>query len=69
MPVRLFAVAILACLCLAAQGKDEKPKLSEYKDKPKAPEFAGIQTWLNYEPLKMAHLKGKVVVLHLFAYS
>jgi peroxiredoxin len=34
-----------------------------------APEFAGIEEWINSEPLKMADLKGKVVVVHFFAFG
>lgn len=34
-----------------------------------APEFAGIEEWINSEPLTMAELKGKVVVVHFFAFG
>jgi peroxiredoxin len=34
-----------------------------------APEFVGIEEWINTEPLKMADLKGKVVVVHFFAFG
>ena len=30
---------------------------------PKAPDFAGIDKWINSEPLKMAQLKGKIVLV------
>jgi cytochrome c biogenesis protein CcdA/thiol-disulfide isomerase/thioredoxin len=35
----------------------------------KAPEFVGIQEWLNSKPLKMADLKGKVVLIDFWTYS
>ncbi len=34
-----------------------------------APEFAGIETWLNSEPLTMAGLKGRVVLVDFWTYS
>lgn len=36
---------------------------------PKPPEFGDIDTWLNSEPLTMADLKGKVVVVHFMAFG
>lgn len=35
----------------------------------KAPEFAGISTWLNSDPLTIASLKGKVVLIDFWTYS
>lgn len=34
-----------------------------------APEFAGIKTWLNSDPLTMESLKGKVVLIDFWTYS
>jgi len=34
-----------------------------------APEFAGINAWLNSEPLTMAGLRGKVVLIDFWTYS
>lgn len=34
-----------------------------------APEFTGIQTWLNSKPLTLASLKGKVVLIDFWTYS
>jgi peroxiredoxin/Spy/CpxP family protein refolding chaperone len=34
-----------------------------------APEFTGIEAWLNSEPLTMQSLRGKVVVVHFFAFG
>ena len=34
-----------------------------------APEFEGIQAWVNSQPLTMASLRGKVVVLDFWTYS
>lgn len=34
-----------------------------------APEFVGIEEWVNSEPLAMETLRGKVVVVHFFAFG
>ena len=34
-----------------------------------APEFAGIDTWLNSQPLKISDLKGKVVLVDFWTYT
>lgn len=34
-----------------------------------APEFTGIETWLNSQPLTMAGLRGKVVLIDFWTYS
>ena len=34
-----------------------------------APEFDGIEAWLNSEPLSMESLRGQVVVVHFFAFG
>ncbi len=36
---------------------------------PKAPDFAGIEKWINSEPLKMEQLKGKVVLVDFWTYT
>ena len=44
------------------------PELKEGKY-PKAPDFAGIEKWINSEPLKMEQLKGKVVLVDFWTYT
>ncbi len=34
-----------------------------------APEFAKVTEWINTKPLKLADQKGKVVVVHFFAFG
>ena len=47
-------------------SKIEKEKASKY---PKAPDFAGIERWINSEPLSMEQLKGKVVLVDFWTYT
>ena len=44
----------------------DKEKASKY---PKAPDFAGIDRWINSEPLKIEELKGKVVLVDFWTYT
>lgn len=41
----------------------------ELKNYGKAPEFTGLGTWLNSEPLKLSELRGKVVLVDFWTYS
>ena len=44
----------------------EKEKESKF---PKAPNFIGIDRWINSEPLKIEQLKGKVVLVDFWTYT
>lgn len=71
---RLFGACLLFALpALGASGNDPKdPKTWTpivIQGKQKAPEFENIETWLNSDPLTMAKLKGKVVVVHFMAFG
>ena len=43
-----------------------KEKETKYQ---KAPDFVGIEKWINSEPLKMEQLKGKVVMVDIWTYT
>jgi hypothetical protein len=68
-------VLILALFTPTAEGQTPDPKDPatwmpfKFAAKPKAPEFADIDIWINSEPLTMAKLKGKVVVVHFLAFG
>lgn len=34
-----------------------------------APEFARVTRWVNSKPLKLTELRGKVIVVHFFAFG
>jgi len=47
----------------------ERGTTSKLDNLGKAPEFAGIEVWLNSEPLTMEALRGKVVLIDFWTYS
>ena len=49
-----------------SEGIAEEEVLADYGP---APEFEGIEAWINSQPLTMASLRGKVVVLDFWTYS
>jgi thiol-disulfide isomerase/thioredoxin len=58
----------------AAQGEIQNTKGTtmekiDFKNLGKAPEFTGINGWINSDPLKMSDLKGKVVLVDFWTYS
>lgn len=80
-----FGVVILIAVAFIASGIDINSFTSKTETKQyaiassglinglemtyKAPEFAGIDTWLNSEPLTMKSLNGKVVLVDFWTYS
>ena len=62
-----FAAAAAACAApyasafLSFGGGDTPPKA--------APEFTGIDTWLNSKPLRLAELQGQVVLVDFWTYT
>jgi cytochrome c biogenesis protein CcdA/thiol-disulfide isomerase/thioredoxin len=53
---------------LLAGGRGALPE-SRLHDFGQAPEFTGIESWLNSEPLTLARLRGKVVLIDFWTYS
>lgn len=43
-----------------------EPKFNNYGP---APQFSGLQSWQNSEPLVLAELQGKVILVHFWTYS
>ena len=48
---------------IAKQNSTEETKY------PRAPDFAGIEKWINSEPLKIEQLRGKVVLVDFWTYT
>lgn len=67
MRMLLFAslAAVLIMLGMVRVGPSEQPTPL----KTPAPELAEVTAWINTEPLTLAQLKGKVVVVHFFAFG
>lgn len=56
--------------------ESQKPKISQIQPKneekseyPRAPDFVGIEKWINSEPLKIEQLRGKVVLVDFWTYT
>jgi hypothetical protein len=56
----MFAACVLGC---------HRPATTALADGRPAPELNGSLTWLNSTPLRLADLRGKVVLLDFFEYS
>jgi thiol-disulfide isomerase/thioredoxin len=72
-PTRFFASVVLAVAVLLTAAEfgpcavlGEGMSVSVHTQ---APEFTGISAWLNSPPLKMADLKGKVVLVQFWTYT
>ncbi len=67
----MLAVFSLLILFAISGCKPEAEAVARDPDAPKdkpydAPDFAGISTWVNAKALKIADLKGKVVIVHFW---
>lgn len=56
----------VAAVAIAPQGD---PVKADATSGPAAPEFVGIVQWLNSEPVTLASLRGRVVLLDFWTYS
>lgn len=64
---RISFLLVVPLLALPPAGAGEKPRPAALKVP--APEFRGIQAWLNSKPLDWKQLRGKVVVVHFWAFG
>ncbi|MEX2207650.1 MAG: redoxin family protein [Myxococcota bacterium] len=61
------AAALVAALALGPSGRTDEASARE-PARP-APEFTGIERWRNSEPLSMAGLRGKVVLVEFWTFA
>lgn len=66
--IALVAAGVAAVYCIGAGASafSPAPKMAAQGV---APEFAGIEQWLNSPPLSMQQLRGKVVLVDFWTYS
>lgn len=68
--ISILAASLLAISCSAGAQEDPiQPTRSALTSAPKAPEFKGINNWINSPPLTMAQLRGKVVLVEFWTYE
>ena len=66
--VSALCISTLAAFCIPEVHADPPPRANG-SSAPVAPEFTGINHWINSKPLTMAQLRGKVVLVEFWTYS
>lgn len=62
---RIVSTVLVAVLVGAASGSAQEPAAMKIP----APELQGIEEWINSKPIALKDLKGRVVVLHFWAFG
>ncbi|MBI2657957.1 thioredoxin family protein [Candidatus Woesearchaeota archaeon] len=72
----LLAAVLIFIVAAIFYIESQKPDVSIVKQNstektkyPRAPDFAGIERWINSEPLKIEQLRGKVVLVDFWTYT
>lgn len=69
MDTRLSRRQLLLALAAASAGTTAQASATALPDFGAAPEFTGIERWLNSEPLTMAALRGRVVMVDFWTFA
>jgi thiol-disulfide isomerase/thioredoxin len=67
--VAASAAAIATLITSPAASAAASPAANQANKSTTAPEFAGIDKWLNSDPLTMQQLRGKVVLVDFWTYT
>ncbi|QNP40779.1 thioredoxin family protein [Lysobacter solisilvae (ex Woo and Kim 2020)] len=72
--IKQISAALLACLAATSCMADNQqepilPNKASSSSPPMAPEFTGINHWINSPPLTMQSLRGKVVLVEFWTYD
>jgi thiol-disulfide isomerase/thioredoxin len=65
----LFGVALATSLAALTFAEPQNGGDTPVPEQRTAPEFRGIDTWLNSQPLKLDELRGKVVLVDFWTYT
>lgn len=73
----LTLAVVISVVSAIAYIESQKPKISQFQNStkeespeyPRAPDFIGIEKWINSEPLKIEQLRGKVVLVDFWTYT
>ncbi len=60
-----IGLVLLSCLLPVTRAAGQQPVAMRVA----APDFKDISAWINTKPLKLADLRGRVVVLHFWAFG
>lgn len=66
--VSALSLCLLALVCIVG-AQAQTARSASNTQATLAPEFTGIDHWINSEPLSMAQLRGKVVLVEFWTYS
>ena len=66
--ITILAACLLAVSCTAG-AQDDPVEPTSHAPAPVAPEFNGINHWINSTPLTMAGLRGKVVLVEFWTFD
>ncbi|MDI9240167.1 thioredoxin family protein [Lysobacter sp. LF1] len=68
--IAVLAACLLGAACTSGAQEDPlEPARGPTLESPKAPDFTGINHWINSHPLSLGHLKGKVVLVEFWTYD
>ena len=66
----VLAACLMGASCTSGHIEDPiQPVRTALDSAPAAPEFQGLTDWINSEPLRLAQLRGRVVLVEFWTYG